>query len=163
SLSYNFSKTNTQPACGLSGCNRRKLTATLASSLEMTNIDPTFYYENIRGEIRAEHSLIANPLTRYVTSQSFLVTAFAISRGAGFKWFGWFSTVLLPVIGFVASALIFPSILGAIHTVKLWHEKERQFFETHRDFKTAFELRRPSWIENRGLLFPKIMPVLFAV
>jgi hypothetical protein len=130
---------------------------------EISNFDPNFQYEKIREEIRAEHSLIANRLTWYVTSQSFLVTAFAISRGSGFTWFQWFSTVLLPILGSVSSALVFPSILGACNTIKLWHEKQHHFFELHPEFKAAFELKRPSWIENRGLLFPKIMPLMFGL
>src|SRR2546430_16780936 len=98
-------------------------------------MSPDFEYEKIREEIRSEHALIANRLTWYVTSQSFRVTAFAISRGAGFTWFHWFSTLLLPIIGFVSSALIFPSILGACSTIKLWHDKQRTLFEQHRELK----------------------------
>src|SRR5438067_2429619 len=45
----------------------------------MANLDPLIEYQRFRDEIRAEHSLIANRLTWYVTSQSFLVSAFAIS------------------------------------------------------------------------------------
>jgi len=127
----------------------------------MSDLDPTFQYQSIRDEIKAEHSLIANRLSWYVTSQSFLVTAFAISRGNSFVWFHWFSTLLLPVIGFVSSALIFPSILGACSTIKLWHGKQRALFTEHNEVKVAFELDRPQWIENRGLLFPKMMPLLF--
>src|SRR5437588_7070215 len=96
---------------------------------------PDFEYEQIRNEIRAEHSLIANRLSWYVTSQSFLVTAFAISRGAGFTWFHWFSTLLLPIIGIVSSALIFPSILGACSTIKLWHDKQRLLFEQNEELR----------------------------
>src|SRR2546423_15555296 len=105
----------------------------------MSNFDPSFEYQIIREEIRAEHSLIANRLSWYVTSQSFLVTAFAISRGNGFVWFHWFSTLLLPIIGFFSSALIFPSILGACSTIKLWHEKQRILFEQHSEFRVALE------------------------
>src|SRR5437588_11908271 len=103
-------------------------------------MESAFEYQNIREEIRAEHALVANRLTWYVTSQSFLVTAFAISRGNGFAWFHWFSTLLLPLVGFVSSALIFPSILGACSTIKLWHDKQRTLFEQHAQLKAAFEL-----------------------
>ncbi len=125
-------------------------------------IDPVSKYQAIRDEIRAEHNLIANRLTWFVTSQSFLVSAFAISRGNNFTWFHWFSTTLLPLLGFVSAALVLPSILGAIATIKLWHEKLHRFFEMHPDLKAALALKRPPWIENRGLLFPKMMPLLFA-
>jgi len=129
----------------------------------MPDLQPAFEYQTIREESRAEHALIANRLTWYVTSQSFLVTAFAISRGAGFGWFRWFSTILIPAIGLLSSGLVFPSIVGACGTVKLWHAKQCDFFLRHPEFKAAFELQRPAWIESRGLLFPKVMPVLFGV
>ena len=129
----------------------------------MPDLDPSYEYQMIRQEIRAEHALIANRLTWYVTSQSFLVTAFAISRGNGFIWFRWFSTILLPAVGFVASVVIFPSIVGACKTIRLWHQKQRELFQRHSEFDAAFGLQRAPWIERRGLLFPKLMPVLFAV
>jgi hypothetical protein len=129
----------------------------------MPEFPPAFEYQTIRDESRAEHTLIANRLTWYVTSQSFLVTAFAISQGAGFVWFRWFSTLLIPAIGLLSASLVFPSIVGACETIKLWHAKQRDFFLRHSEFKAAFELERPAWIESRGLLFPKVIPVLFGV
>ena len=124
---------------------------------------PEFEYQHIREEVRAEHSLIANRLTWYVTSQSFLVTAFAISRGSGFTWHLWFSTTLLPLVAFVTSLLILPSVAGARKTIKLWHERQGNFFIRNPEFKAAFELKRASWIESQGLLFPTVVPLLFAV
>ena len=129
----------------------------------MPELQPDFEYQTIRDESRAEHMLIANRLTWYVTSQSFLVTAFAISRGAGFSWFRWFSTLLIPAIGLLSSGLVFPSIVGACETIRLWHAKQRDFFLRHPGFKAAFELERPAWIESRGLLFPKVIPAIFGV
>jgi hypothetical protein len=123
---------------------------------------PEFQYEQIRNEIRAEHSLIANRLTWYVTSQSFLVTAFAISRGAGFTWHSWFSTTLLPLVAFASSLLVFPSVVGARNTIRLWHGKQKDFFARHPEFQAAFDLQRASWIESQGLLFPIVIPLIFA-
>jgi hypothetical protein len=129
----------------------------------MPGLQPEFEYQILREESRAEHALIANRLTWYVTSQSFLVTAFAISRGSGFVWFRWLSTFLIPTIGLLSSGLVFPSIFGACETVKLWHAKQCEFFLRHPEFKAAFEVKRPMWIESRGLLFPKVMPVIFGL
>jgi hypothetical protein len=129
----------------------------------MPEFEPAFEYQSIRDESHAEHMLIANRLTWYVTSQSFLVTAFAISRGNGFGWFRWFSTLLIPAIGLLSSSLVFPSIVGACETIRLWHEKQCHFFLRHPEFKAAFWLERPPWIESRGLLFPKVIPVIFGV
>jgi hypothetical protein len=125
------------------------------------SLAPEFEYQQIREEIRAEHALISNRLTWYVTSQSFLVSAFAISRGSGFQWYSWFSTLLLPAIGFCATALIFPSIAGAVRTIRIWHARQKEFLARHSEFCAAFDLRRPTWIERNGLLFPRLIPLLF--
>jgi len=125
-------------------------------------LSPETEYQHIRDEIRAEHSLIANRLTWYVTSQSFLVTAFTISRGNSFTWHPWFSTTLLPLIAFLSSVFVFPSIVGARNTIKLWHLKQKEFLRRHADFQEAFQLERASWIESQGLLFPLMMPLIFA-
>ncbi len=127
----------------------------------MSEVSPQSEYQALRDEIHAEHTLIANRLTWYVTSQSFLVSAFAISRGTGFSWFSWFSTMLLPAIGLTASLLIFPSIVGACATLRLWHAKQDEFFTRQPEYRRAFHLHRPHWVEARGLLFPKFMPLLF--
>ncbi|MGE5445145.1 MAG: hypothetical protein ACM3SR_11185 [Ignavibacteriales bacterium] len=129
----------------------------------MSDLSPSFECQMIRDEIRSEFGLIANRLSWYVTSQSFLVTAFAISRGIGFNWYSWFSTVLLPALGLISSALIFPSIVGASKTINLWHQRYKRFLEQNPKFQQAFELNRPSWIHTLSLLFPTLIPPLFGL
>jgi hypothetical protein len=127
----------------------------------MPQLPPDLEYRQIRDEIRAEHALVSNRLTWYATSQSFLVTAFTISRANGFTWHSWYSTMLLPALGLCASLLILPSIIGACKTIRLWHRKQKEFFARNPEYQTAFDLRRAQWIESRGLLFPQFMPLLF--
>ncbi len=123
---------------------------------------PESEYQKIREEIRSEHALIANRLTWYVTSQSFLVSAFAISCGSGFTWHHWFPTLLLPLIALTTSVTIYPSILGALKTIHLWREKQSEFFALHPDISAAFDLKRPKWIVSQAMLFPAVVPLLFA-
>lgn len=125
-------------------------------------MEPLIHYEKIREEIRAEYSLIASRLTWFVTSQSFLVSAFAISRANGFTWFSWFSTLLLPSVGLLLTGLTLPSIAGACRTIDAWHQKQRCFFADHPDFSNIFELQRALWVEQQGLLLPQLLPLLFA-
>jgi hypothetical protein len=66
----------------------------------------------LREDIQAENTLIASRVTWYVTSQAFLLTAYATSWGAGFQWSGFFHTVL-PLAAMVLSAVIFTSIYAA--------------------------------------------------
>jgi hypothetical protein len=128
----------------------------------MSDLSSSFECQMIRDEIRSEFGLIANRLSWYVTSQSFLVTAFAISRGIGFNWFSWFST-LLPALGLISSVMIFPSIVAASKTIDLWHQRYKQFLEQNPEFKQAFDLHRPSWIHTLSLLFPTLIPPLFGL
>ena len=51
--------------------------------------------------------------------------------------------------------------MGACATIRLWHRKQDEFFKRHAEFKDAFHLHRASWIESQGLVFPKLLPVLF--
>jgi hypothetical protein len=66
----------------------------------------------LRQDIQAEDTLIASRVTWYVTSQAFLLTAYAASWGAGFGWPVFFHAVL-PLASIILSALIFASIYAA--------------------------------------------------
>jgi hypothetical protein len=66
----------------------------------------------LRQDIQAEHTLIASRITWYVTSQAFLLTAFATSWTASFQWPFFFHRVL-PVAGVVLSVVIFVSVYAA--------------------------------------------------
>ena len=69
--------------------------------------------DTIRNEIQAEHALISHRMTWLVTSQSFLMTAFAISGGVGNQLFP-FLNFWIPLVGIMLSALAFLGIAAAI-------------------------------------------------
>jgi hypothetical protein len=129
----------------------------------MSHIDPVFEFQTFRDEIKSEHNLIASRLNWYVTAQSFLIIAFAIAEATGFTWFRWFSRVLLPAVGFLASLLILPSVVAALKTIQLWHAKQEEFLKHHPEFKVSFELSRNSWLHEASLAFPKLFPLLFGL
>jgi hypothetical protein len=66
----------------------------------------------LREDIQAENTLIASRVTWYVTSQAFLLTAYATSWNAGFAWTSFFHQVL-PLAAIILSALILASIYAA--------------------------------------------------
>ncbi len=66
----------------------------------------------LREDIQAENTLIASRVTWYVTTQAFLLTAYATSWNAGFLWPGFFHQVL-PMAAIALSLLIFASINAA--------------------------------------------------
>ena len=124
-------------------------------------MNPTYEYDKIRDEIKTEYNLLNSRLTWFVTSQSFLVSAFAISRANGFVWFDWFATLLLPIVGLLLAALVLPSLMAACQTIELWHEKQAHFFVNQPEFDHCLHLNRKSWLEHQGLLLPQIMPFVF--
>ena len=67
---------------------------------------------SLREEIQAEDTLIASRVTWYVTSQAFLLTAYATSWNAGFLWPSFFHQAL-PVAAIVLSVVMLASIYAA--------------------------------------------------
>ncbi len=66
----------------------------------------------LREDIQAENTLIASRVTWYVTSQSFLLTAYATSWNANFRWSAFFHE-FLPLAAIALSAVIWASISAA--------------------------------------------------
>jgi len=66
----------------------------------------------LREDIQAEDTLIASRVTWYVTSQAFLLTAYAASWNANFIWPSFFHGVL-PLAAIVLSIAILASIYAA--------------------------------------------------
>jgi hypothetical protein len=60
----------------------------------------------LQSEIQSEHNLIANRMTWYVTSQSFLMAAFAISGGKDYS-FKWLANHFIPCLGLATSLVTF--------------------------------------------------------
>ena len=70
-------------------------------------------YELIDQEIHREHNLISNRMTWYVTSQSFLMAAFAVSGGQGNSVSCSFK-LSLPILGISISIIILASLIAAL-------------------------------------------------
>lgn len=75
-------------------------------------LTPADALKSLREDIQAEHTLIASRVTWYVTSQAFLLTAYATSWNHAFGWPGFFHHAL-PVAALVLSLVILASIWGA--------------------------------------------------
>jgi hypothetical protein len=129
---------------------------------DMPLIPALIRYQGIRDEIRMEHSLIAARIGWLVTSQSFLVTAFTISRGNAFTWHAWFSSLLLPILGLGVAVLTYPSIQGAVVTIRLWQQRQAALLQEFPHLQEVFDLRRPAQLHRRSMLFTRLLPVLFA-
>ena len=76
------------------------------------SLNPASALRALREDIQAENTLIASRVTWYVTSQAFLLTAYATSWNTGFVWPEFFHR-LLPIAAIVLSIVILGSIYAA--------------------------------------------------
>jgi hypothetical protein len=90
----------------------------------------------IRDDIQAENTLISSRMTWYVTSQAFLLTAYATSWNAGFGWPHFFHEVL-PLSAVVISIIIFASIFAATWAQDVYLREQAELVEV---VKQEFEL-----------------------
>jgi hypothetical protein len=122
-----------------------------------------------------EHQLIANRMTWYVTSQSFLMAAFAASgsnQNTLKDLFGWF----IPLLGIVISVIIWISLRAADLSMKKLKIAEKEIItkiiQKLKENPQSTELQewkelQKVWyadhdhIHFQGMLPPRIIPGLF--
>jgi hypothetical protein len=80
--------------------------------MDTTSLTVADALKALREDIQAENTLIGGRVTWYVTSQAFLLTAYATSWNANFIWPSFFHSVL-PLAGIVLSATILVSVYAA--------------------------------------------------
>ena len=128
-----------------------------------------------RSETQHEFNLLSNRVGAYITSQSFLVIAYATSLGnTNPRWGSLFRLVFpiaLAIVGLTTSLLVWPGIQGACTTIELWREKlERLYARDPRldDYRVARPLgtsrqgKSIDTIHVRSLLFARWAPAVFA-
>ncbi len=85
-----------------------------------------------RREVAQEWNLLSNRVSSYITSQSFLVSAYAISMSNGNPKWGEKFTLFFPLIvstaGLLASWRAYPGITGASKVIKMWRLKQDRLF-----------------------------------
>jgi len=81
-----------------------------------------------RSENIHEWALLSNRVSAYITSQSFLVTAYAISMGNLDPHFRWFFPPTLCLVGLLSSIRAYPGIEGATIIISQWRRKQDRLF-----------------------------------
>ena len=114
--------------------------------------------EIIHREIHYEHGLISNRMNWYVTSQSFLMAAFAVVGGYQNN-FLWLAKWFIPPLGILISIVTLVSISAAIMVMSRLRNEEKCLIEKH-DPKSPFKLLRKE-THLMGLLPPVSVPPLF--
>ncbi len=92
----------------------------------------------LREDIQAEDTLIASRVTWYVTSQAFLLTAYATSWNAGFVW-PYFFHKILPIVGTVVSVIILLSVFAATWAQDVYLREQHRFVEEIKNRLTLTE------------------------
>lgn len=122
-----------------------------------------------RAEIRHEFDLLANRVSSFIASQSFLVLGFTLSVSNAAP--GWGVRLAFPlaiaILGAILSALVMPGILGASETIDLWRAKQAALFDEAAEELEPFRLRRRvsgrgiDLVHRRSLRFAKLAPWIF--
>ena len=113
--------------------------AYIASAAVPASLTPAGALLALREDIQAEDTLIASRVTWYVTSQAFLLTAYATSWNAGFEWQAFFHRVL-PLAAIALSALILASIYAATWAQEVYLREQARLVA---EIKERFALSAP--------------------
>ncbi|MDB9410374.1 hypothetical protein PN434_17965 [Microcystis aeruginosa CS-558/01A06] len=131
------------------------------------NLKSIEYYGLIDQEIHREHNLIANRMNWYVTSQSFLMAAFAISGNNNYRL--GFLSISLPILGIVTSFIIGVSLYAAIAAMALLKTEKKRILKQDKylgnisTFKARFVDNEHTWIHRWGIFPARSIPVLFFI
>jgi hypothetical protein len=142
----------------------------MSSSSTVSELDMLKFY---RTEVRFESELLAARLNALLSSQSFLVIAYAASMSASEGHWDAIFTVLLPpclaLLGLVLAMSARPGIHAAQAVIDNWSKKENQLhlrcpeLAQYSRASTALERQEMSRRGNEGVLFAKRAPLVFVL
>lgn len=122
----------------------------------------------IREEVKHEQSVLANRLSSYIVSQSFLISAYAVGMnhqsdvwGISFRFY---FTIILCAVGFLLSLRAQPGILDASDIIRRWHEKQDQLLSEHSELEVYEALRNKEMneVRRRDQMFAQASAYIFA-
>src|SRR5579859_1525648 len=110
-------------------------------------------FKTCRDEVMHEQKVLAARLTSYITSQSFLISAYAVSmnnwgppRSAHYRLA---FPLVLCLLGFLLSLRANPGIVYASQVIHRWHEKQDQLLVDHPELSEFDVLRSNSLVRKR--------------
>lgn len=108
-----------------------------------------------REEVKSEYNVLANRLSSYITSQSFLVSAYTIAMGNASPRFRLAFPILLSIVGVLLSVRAQPGIAGSCDVIVRFHRQQNTLLEEEPDLQRAsiLQLRRVSDLHEKNLLF----------
>ncbi len=123
-------------------------------------------FQFLRKEIQHEHSLLSGRVSWLITSQSFLLTIFAVMTEKNQTW-TWFPNLLLPILAILIALMAMAMIFAATSTIASWAEQRKQLMASYPMLDPLLIRRWRSgltdidWLHERSIWFPQLMPVLF--
>ena len=120
--------------------------------------------EILQREIQYTQTMIGSRMTWYVTSQSFLVTAFAISGGSGHN-FQWLAKGIIPGLGIVLSLIIFLSISAAVPVLVRLRARALELMDSQELRDLPFMGFQPNSATPslRSRMAPQVVPIMFVI
>ena len=126
--------------------------------------------DRIRGEIRAEITLLNSRLNALISSQSFLVIAYGSVLSAAFgEWDGPFTLIVPPFLALLGAALIIeakPALRAAEQAITHWRDRESALIDRNaelRPFTLALDedsRRRTEMRQHAGRKFSSRAPAI---
>lgn len=122
-----------------------------------------------REETKFESGVLQSRLMTFITSQSFLVSAYAVSmNNADHSWGAIYRVafpIILSVTGLLLAIQAYPGISGACRIVKQWHIKQNDLLEANPELDDYLILHRKGMakVYGRTLWFAQTSPWLFAI
>jgi hypothetical protein len=124
-------------------------------------------FQVCRAELHHEYDVLSNRLNSYITSQAFLVSAYAISMGnMNLAWGDLFNLTFPLLLSFVAILLSIraqPGIGAACNIIARWHNREADLFQLARGLDDYAPIAEEELrvIHDRNLLFAQTSPWIF--
>jgi hypothetical protein len=134
------------------------------------SVSPNFEtYRMCREEGKHEFDILAGRLNTFITSQAFLVSAYAVSMNNSNPDWGHIFRLTFPsflsLMGLVLSLRALPGILAACQMIRHWHHRQDGLLEADPALQAYYGLqpREQTRIHGRDIWFAQTSPYIFGV
>lgn len=139
------------------------------SSIPNTDLPLMRAFKLIRDEVMHEQNVLGTRLTSYITSQAFLLSAYAVSMNSGSEAWAKSYRIAFPIVvcavGFLLSVRAQPGIADASSIIKKWHQKQDELLDNHPELRLYEPLRRDQTakIRNRDQWFAQAATLILGI
>ena len=130
--------------------------------------DPNFeIYKMCRQEGKTEFDVLAGRLNTFITSQAFLVSAYAVSmNNTGQSWSHTYRLtfpVLLSFMGLLLAARALPGIASGATMIRHWHRRQDKLLTDDKALREYYDLEpnQQEKAHGRDVLFAQTAPYIF--